>query len=170
MTIPDTSQMAIETAIREFDVYKVQPGQKARIMLEAFPGLILSGHVDFIGNLATKGGADRGSKQFSLRVLLEETHPNLRPGMTSQVEISVERIPSTLLLPIEAVFQYEGRHYCTVVKMGKTQTREIQLGKSNNDRLKSSKMSASLFRQGIVSLSWVLPAPESRPSFTSLGG
>lgn len=135
MTIPDTSQMAIETAIREFDVYKVQPGQKARIILEAFPGLTLSGHVDFIGNLATKGGSDRGGKQFSLRVLLEETHPNLRPGMTAQVEIGVERIPNTLLLPIEAVFQREGRHYCTVVKKGKMQPREIQVGKSNNDQV-----------------------------------
>src|SRR5262249_16347536 len=36
MTIPDTSQMAVETAIREFDVYKVQPGQKVRVTLEAF--------------------------------------------------------------------------------------------------------------------------------------
>jgi HlyD family secretion protein len=135
MTIPDTSQMAVETFIREFDVHKVQPGQKARITLEAFPGLSFVGHIDFIGNLATKRSAERGGKQFSLRVMLEETHPNLRPGMTAETEIGVEVVPNALLLPIEAVLQRDGRYYCTVVENGRATEQEVQVGKSNNDHI-----------------------------------
>lgn len=133
MTIPDTSQMLVETSIREFDVHQVHSGQEARITLEAFPSLTLTGHVDFIGNLATKGGADRGGKQFSLRVMLTNTHPSLRPGMTAEVEIGVEAIPDAILLPIEAVFHRNGDHYCSVVENGKMQERRVKVGKSNND-------------------------------------
>jgi HlyD family secretion protein len=133
MTIPNTSQMAVETFIREFDVHKVQPGQKVQVSLEAFPGLTLAGHVDFIGNLATKGGTDRGGKQFSLRVLLENAHPHLRPGMTAEVEIGVETIADALLLPIEAVFRRRGDHYCAVVEQGRVREQQVQVGKSNSD-------------------------------------
>jgi HlyD family secretion protein len=135
MTIPDTSQMAVETSVREFDVHKVHPGQKARVKLEAFPGLTLDGQIEFIGNLATRRGAEGGDKQFSLRVLLTKTDPRLRPGMTAEVEIGVEQVRDALLVPIEAVFQQGGRSVCWVRDGGDLVEREVQLGSSNEDRV-----------------------------------
>jgi RND family efflux transporter MFP subunit len=133
MTIPDTSLMAVETSIREFDVHKVHAGQKATVTLEAFPDLALAGRVDFIGNLATKTGANRGGKFFSLRVTLEDAHPNLRPGMTAQVEIEVESTPDVLLLPIEAVFRKQDHHYCYLADRRGLTIREVEVGNSNSD-------------------------------------
>lgn len=133
MTIPDTSQMAVETSVREFDIHKVHSGQRARIKLEAFPDMTLPGRVDFIGNLATRRSSTRGGKHFSLRARLDKTNPKLRPGMTAKVEIEVETIKDALLVPIQAVFEKGGARYVHVVENGEISTRKVQLGKSNHD-------------------------------------
>ena len=135
MTIPDTTLMAVETSVREFDVHKVHPRQKARVSFDAFPGLALDGHVDFIGNLATKSSNSRGGKEFGLRILLDGTDAKLRPGMTAQVDIDVDRIPDTLILPIEAIFEKDGRPYCYAEENGTVVEREIETGLSNADQV-----------------------------------
>ncbi len=135
LTLPDTSEMAVETWVREFDLDKVHPGQPAVVRLQAFRGMTLAGKVDFIGNLATKREPNRRDKNFSLRVLLEETRPELRPGMTAEVEIGVDRATDVLLLPIQAVVARDGRTHCTVVERGRLVEREIRVGKSNTDSI-----------------------------------
>jgi HlyD family secretion protein len=133
ITIPDTSAMAVETFVREFDVHKVRPGQNARITLEAFPGVELPGAVDFIGNLATRRGAGQAEKEFSVRVILKETRPELRPGMTAQVHIEVETLPGALVVPVEAVYQEGGRYRCYLARGRGGVEREVQIGKSTED-------------------------------------
>ena len=133
ITIPDTSAMAVETFVREFDVHKVRPGQSAKITFEAFPGMELAGAVDFIGNLATRRGTNQGEKEFSVRVMLKEARAELRPGMTAQVRIDVETIPQALVVPVEAVYQEGGRSRCYLARGRGGAEREVRIGASNDD-------------------------------------
>jgi len=48
-------------------------------------------------------------KFFGVTVQVNESEPRLRPGMTAAVEIQVERRPSVLRVPLEAVFERDGR-------------------------------------------------------------
>lgn len=135
MTIPDTSVMAVDTTVREFDIHQVVTGQSARVSLDALPDLRLEGRVDFIGNLATGRQRSTGQKEFALRLVLQSTDERLRPGMTARVDIDVERREGVLLLPIESVFERKGETYCYLTDGDTTVERRVRVGRSNLDQV-----------------------------------
>ena len=63
-----------------------------------------------VGTLAQEEKERRGTKFFGVTVQVNESEPRLRPGMTARVEIQVEERRSALYVPLEAVFEKEGRH------------------------------------------------------------
>jgi multidrug efflux pump subunit AcrA (membrane-fusion protein) len=53
--------------------------------------------------------------------------------MTARVEIHVEERPRALFVPLEAVFEKEGRSFCYLIQGGRAAPREVVLGPSNAD-------------------------------------
>jgi len=130
--LPDVSKMEVETRVRETDVHKVERNQKVAVRVEAYPDLRLTGAVTLVGTLAQEEKERRGTKFFSVRVQLKESEPRLRPGMTARVEIEVEERKQALYVPLEAVFQRDGRS--VVYPAGRRpRAREVVLGPSNAD-------------------------------------
>lgn len=80
MRIVDFSQMYVETSdLTELEVVEVSLGQKASIRPDALPDLELSGSVDKIASLFEE---KRGDITYTVRILLDNTDPRLRWGMT----------------------------------------------------------------------------------------
>jgi HlyD family secretion protein len=130
--LPDISRMVVETKVRETDIHKVERNQKVTVRVEAYPDLRLTGAVTLVGTLAQEERERRGAKYFSVTVQVNESERRLRPGMTARVDIEVEERLKALFLPIEAVFEREGR---SVVYMAgrRPRPREVVLGPSNAD-------------------------------------
>jgi len=130
--LPDITKMVVETRVRETDVHKVERNQNVRVRVEAYPDLRLSGAVTLVGTLAQEDKERRGSKFFSVTVQIAESEPRLRPGMTARVEIEVEERERALYVPLDAVFERNGRH--VVFPAGRRpEPREVVLGPSNAD-------------------------------------
>jgi HlyD family secretion protein len=130
--LPDISRMVVETKVRETDIHKVERNQKVTVRVDAYPDLRLTGAVALVGTLAQEEKERRGAKYFSVTVQVNESEPRLRPGMTARVEIEVEERASVLFVPIEAVFEREGRS--VVYPAGRNpRPREVVLGPSNAD-------------------------------------
>jgi HlyD family secretion protein len=132
ITLPDISRMVVETRVRETDIHKVEKNQKVGVRVEAYPDLRLTGAVTLVGTLAQEEKERRGAKFFSVTVQVHESEPRLRPGMTARVEIGVEERAKALSVPLDAVFEREGR---TVVYLAgrRPRPREVVLGPSNAD-------------------------------------
>ena len=130
--LPDISRMVVETRVRETDVHKVERNQKVAVRVEAYPDLRLTGAVTLVGTLAEEEKERRGTKFFSVAVQIKESEPRLRPGMTARVEIEVEERKRALYVPLEAVFEKDGR---SVVYLAgrRPVAREVVLGPSNAD-------------------------------------
>jgi HlyD family secretion protein len=130
--LPDISRMVVETKVRETDIHKIERNQKVGVRVEAYPDLRLTGAVTLVGTLAQEEKERRGAKFFSVTVQVNESEPRLRPGMTARVEIEVEERSKALSVPIEAVFEREGR---TVVYVAgrRPRPREVVLGPSSAD-------------------------------------
>jgi HlyD family secretion protein len=130
--LPDISRMVVDTRVRETDVHKVERNQKVAVRVEAYPDLRLTGAVTLVGTLAQEEKERRGTKFFSVTVQVKESEPRLRPGMTARVEIEVEERQRALYVPLEAVFQKDGR---SVVYLAgrRPVAREVVLGPSNAD-------------------------------------
>jgi len=130
--LPDISRMVVETKVRETDIHKVERNQKVGVRVEAYPDLRLTGSVARVGTLAQEEKDRRGAKFFTVSVQVKESEPRLRPGMTARVEIEVEERAKALFVPLEAIFEREGR---SVVYLAgrRPRPREVVLGPSNAD-------------------------------------
>jgi len=133
LILPDISRMVVETRVRETDIHKVEKNQSVVIRVPAYPDLRLTGQVSLVGTLAQEEKERRGAKFFQVTILVNETEPRLRPGMTARVEVQVEERPRALFVPVEAVFEKDGRSICYALERGRLRARDVVLGPSNQD-------------------------------------
>jgi HlyD family secretion protein len=133
LILPDVSQMVVETKVRETDIHKVASHQRVAIRVDAYPELRLSGAVSLVGTLAQEERERKGVKFFGITVKVNESDPRLRPGMTARVEVQVEERARALFVPLDAVYERDGRAFCYLAQPGKPEPREVVLGPSNAD-------------------------------------
>jgi multidrug efflux pump subunit AcrA (membrane-fusion protein) len=105
--IPDMRNWEVSASIPELDRGHLDPGQKVTIRAAAIPGREFRGHVKSLGG--TSGSA--WDRRFECRIALDETGPELRPGMTSNILITVEALNDALWLPSQALFENDGRAF-----------------------------------------------------------
>jgi len=105
MTVSDLSRMLVRADVDETDVVDVRLGHKATITVDAFPDTSFRGTVVEIGNTAkrTAASAVEGQTNFEVEVVFDETVPQIRPGMTADVEIETATHEKALGVPIQAV-------------------------------------------------------------------
>jgi HlyD family secretion protein len=80
-------------------------GQKAKISVDAFPDTTFSGTVTEIGNTAKASTISTvaGQTNFEVKVAFDDNVPQVRPGMTADVDIETATHSKTLAVPIQAV-------------------------------------------------------------------
>jgi HlyD family secretion protein len=133
LILPDISKMVVETRVRETDIHKVEKNQKVTIRVEAYPEMKLTGAVTLVGTLAQEEKDRRGTKFFGVTIQVNESEPRLRPGMTARVEIETEERAAALSVPLDSVFERDGRNLVYVVSGRRAEAREVVLGPSNQD-------------------------------------
>ena len=105
--IPDMSNWEVSASIPELDRGHLDPGQKVSIRAAAIPGREFRGHVKSLGG--TSGS--QWDRRFECRIALDETGKELRPGMTSNILITVEALDDVLWIPSQALFESDGRAF-----------------------------------------------------------
>jgi HlyD family secretion protein len=105
LVVSDLSRMLVRADVDETDVVDVKIGQKAKITVDALPDTSFPGTVTEIGNTAkrTLTAGSEGQTNFDVKVVFDQDVPQVRPGMTADVEIETGMRPKTLGVPIQAV-------------------------------------------------------------------
>lgn len=128
--LPDMSSVVVTTYIKEIDITKIHQGDSARITVDALPGKILSGKVYKIANMGeTKKGFDMNA--FEVIVRLDHSDPDLKPGMTCNNDIVVNKFRQVVLAPLKSVFRENNSCYIYVQDGGKITKRTVELGAEN---------------------------------------
>ena len=128
--LPDMSSVVVTTYIKEIDITKIHQGDSARITVDALPGKILSGKVYKIANMGeTKKGFDMNA--FEVIVRLDHSDPDLKPGMTCNNDIVVNKFRQVVLVPLKSVFRENNSCYIYVQDGGKITKRTVELGAEN---------------------------------------
>ena len=100
MTISDLSQMVVKTYINEVDMEKLKMDQLAEIVSDTYKGRIYQGRVIEISPI----GVERDNIiSFEIMIEVIDSPPELRPGMSTDVDIITYEEKAVLLVPIEAV-------------------------------------------------------------------
>ena len=129
LDLPDLSEMLVETRVKEGEIHRVEPGQKAEVRLEAFPDETFAATVLRLGALTA---GDKGeARTFPLVLRLAKAEPRLRPGMGAQALVLAGEVEDAIQVPVDAV-RYEGdQAVCTVRTVTGTETRRVKTGRSN---------------------------------------
>jgi HlyD family secretion protein len=134
-SLPDITQMRVNTKVHESMVNKIAEGKglRAKIRVDAFATQELTGRVTGVNPMADQNamfGSD--IKVYTTFVAIEGSLPGLRPGMSAQVEILVERKDDVLSIPVQALLEIKGKNYVWVKSGDHFNQLEVSLGLSND--------------------------------------
>jgi RND family efflux transporter MFP subunit len=126
--IPDLSSLRVIVRVDEIDRGHLTLNQTALIHVDAVPDR------DFVARIAeisTLGKPDYTSwpppRLFDVILELQDKDARLRPGMSANVRIVVNRIPDALVVPSEAVFEKNGRTLVYVLRGSKFDERTVMV-------------------------------------------
>ena len=105
LVIADLGTMEAWVEVDETEVVKVELGQVAEVEIDAFPDQKFIGKVTEIGNspLRVRTGASREAVDFEVKITLDGTLPNIRPGLSAKAEITVADRAEALAVPLGSV-------------------------------------------------------------------
>lgn len=113
VTIEDISGYEVSTEIDEYDIGKIEKGQKVIIKTNATGEEELEGTVTRISPRASSGGSE---VTYTVNVSIDTLHEMLRMDMTAKLSIILESKENVLTVPYEAVQEDEsGKFYVEVV-------------------------------------------------------
>jgi hypothetical protein len=135
ITIPDMTKMSVRVKIHESYIKKIKKGQKARITVDAFPDQVLEGEVTQVGVLPDSQNMwmNPDLKVYLTTVTIQGTKDWLKPGMSSKVEIFVNRLADVVYVPVQAVSPVDGKQVCYLANGLKPEQRIVEVGEFNDE-------------------------------------
>ena len=113
VTIEDISGFEVTTEIDEYDIGKIEKGQKVIIKTNATGDEELKGTVTRISPRASSSGSE---VTYGVTISVDTLHEMLRMDMTAKLSIILESKENVLTVPYEAVQEEEsGKFYVEVV-------------------------------------------------------
>ena len=160
-TLVDMSSLEVDVDVNEAYIHRVQPGQPAVAVLDAYPDWNIPAHV-----IAIVPTADRSKATVKVRVAFEKLDPRILPDMGVRVSFlqatageagaSAGSLPAgTVWVPASAVVQRDGHPVVFVVQGDKAHEATVTPGESAGD-LRAV--------QGIASGTAVVQSPPARLS------
>ena len=115
--------------VDEADIGRVRLDQRARVTADAYPDTVITGRVTRIG---AQVDVRLGTRSVRVRVELDG-QPSIRAGTSVDVDLILETITGSLLIPLDAIQQDNGAGaYAYVIQNGILRRRVVELGPRND--------------------------------------
>jgi HlyD family secretion protein len=134
--LPDLTKMRVASMLHESVMGRVQPGMRVRARIEGMSGRQIEGHVvsiDPMPDLQNSWASD--ARSFKANIQLDTAPRGIRPDMTAEVEIDIDRRSNVVTIPTEALEVVDGKEFCYVAADGQLERRPVKLGLSNREIL-----------------------------------
>lgn len=134
--VADVSNMVVQVQVSEVDITQVKKGQAATVDIEALHGPKFQGTVTKVSRVPGKQPPTLTEREapvtFPVEVSLSALSPDLRPGMSALVHITVGERRGVLTVPLEAVEEGDEGPTCLVVEESKQVKRKVTTGLSDD--------------------------------------
>lgn len=139
--LPDISSLRIEARVDETERGRLAVGLPVTVQLDAIADRQFTGKVERIGTIASTDFSAGWPfpRNFDLTLSVDQRDPRLKPGMTAQVTVIVNRIPNAIAIPMQASFLKSGQTVAYVWKHSRFEERAIQVERRSRDRILVSK-------------------------------
>ena len=139
--LPDVSTLRISARVEETERGRLALQQPVTVHMDAIADREFSGKIEQISTIATSdfSGGWPFPRNFDLSIALDQTDARLKPGMTAQLTVVVEKVPNAITIPAQASFQKSGQTVAYVWAGSKFEERVIQVGRRSGDRILVAK-------------------------------
>jgi multidrug efflux pump subunit AcrA (membrane-fusion protein) len=132
MSIPDPAHMEAVMRVNEVDAGKITIGDKTMLNLDAFERTSYTGAVTKVSRLADKRSSGSQIKDFEVVIQIANPDSMLKPGMTAQARIIINRITDVMYVPIGAVFEQQDGKPVVFKRRSSQKPVPVILGKRND--------------------------------------
>jgi RND family efflux transporter MFP subunit len=139
--LPDITTLRVSARADETERGRLALNETVSAQLDAIPDRQFTGKIEQISTIATIDFSAGWPipRNFNLVIALDQTDTRLKPGMTAQLTVVVDRVPDALTIPVEASFQKSGRTVAYVWQGSTFQERVIEVGRRSRDRILVAK-------------------------------
>jgi len=139
--LPDTSSLRVAARVDETERGRLALNQSVNLHMDAIPDRQFTGKIEEISTIATEDYTAGWPipRNFDLRITLDQLDPRLRPGISAQISVIVDRIPNVLIVPVHAMFQKEGETFAYVWEGSKFRQLPIEVSRRSGDRVVVAK-------------------------------
>ncbi|MCA9195594.1 MAG: efflux RND transporter periplasmic adaptor subunit [Planctomycetales bacterium] len=131
--LPDPSKMQVKAKVNESRITLITDGMPAKVRVNAAEGEMLA-RVRRVNKYAEPGSFFSSAvKEYATFVEILNPPESIRSGMTAEVRIFVEQLPAALQVPVHAIYEFKGHHFC-LRQQGENswETVEIKIGATND--------------------------------------
>jgi len=135
--LPDAASMRIAARVDETERGRLALSQLVTLQLDAIADRQFTGKLQRIGTIATSDFSAGWPipRNFDLEISIDQADPRLKPGMTVQITVIVERVPDAITIPAQASFLKSGQTVAYVWNGSAFQERAIQVERRSRDRI-----------------------------------
>jgi HlyD family secretion protein len=107
------------------------------VQLDAIADRQFTGKVERIGTIASSDFSAGWPfpRNFNIEIVLDQSDPRLKPGMTVQASVIVDRIPNAITIPAQASFVKSGQTVVYLWNGSAFEERTIQIERRSRDRV-----------------------------------
>jgi len=134
--LPDPSSLRVVAHVDETERGRLAVSQRITAQLDAIADRQFTGKIERIGTIATSDFSAGWPipRNFTLDITLDQQDARLKPGMTAQITVIVDRVLNAISIPVQASFVREGRTVAYVWNGSKFEERVIQIDRRSRDR------------------------------------
>ena len=133
-TLANLSDVWVLAQVFQSDAGKIKPGDIATVTVDAYPGRVFNGRVEYI-----LPQLDMNTRTLPVRLVFPNPGLKLRPGMYTNVRVKLP-LGRQLVVPASAAFHSGTRNLVFVYKgEGNIEPREVEFGPQIGDQIVVSK-------------------------------
>ena len=133
LRIAQLDKLAVRVEIAESAIAKIVEGVPASVFVDNMPEMMFDGHVSKVHPYPTR--ETRGTtnkKKYEVHVAIDNPSGNLRPGLTSEVVLTLAELDDAIQVPATSVFDENGGKYCLVRNKNRWIFRPVALGATDD--------------------------------------
>jgi len=111
MQVVDPSIMQVRVRVNQLDIPYLHVGQTARIHLDAYPDLSLSGKLEQLGAIGLSGGLSNTVRAFGGLFSIEGSDARLMPDLSASLDVVLSQEANALVVPRDAVVVQDGKSW-----------------------------------------------------------
>jgi HlyD family secretion protein len=143
LQIPRTGGMIAEASVHESALKQVTAGLPCKIQVDALPGFIFDGEVQYVAMLPDKASwwANPNQRLYKTQVLIRpaatltpemaEAYEEMRPGMSCSIEVFADTIADCIHVPVQCIVMHKGETIAFVMEGGKPVQKTVKVGRAN---------------------------------------